>query len=115
MALTGSDIWLATALAQVVWLGMVLVRRMDWVNASPMAFRSAVSFVHAARSTLLMIVGATKAARMAMTASTTMVSINVQPARSRSEAVRVLPASCRHNEAMRDRTICRQDAGSTLT
>jgi len=28
-ALTGTDIWLATALAQVVWLGMVLVRIMD--------------------------------------------------------------------------------------
>ena len=26
----------------------------------------------------------------------------------------VLPASCRHNETMRDRTICRQGAGSTL-
>jgi len=26
----------------------------------------------------------------------------------------VLPASYRHNETIRDRTICRQDAGSTL-
>jgi hypothetical protein len=26
----------------------------------------------------------------------------------------VLPASCRHNGTIRDRTICRQDAGSTL-
>src|SRR6266568_2959986 len=26
----------------------------------------------------------------------------------------VLPAPCRHNETIRDRTICRQDAGSTL-
>ena len=31
------------------------------------------------------------------------------------EAVRVLPASCRHSDAMRGRTICRQDAGSTLS
>src|SRR5438552_13627631 len=88
MALTGSDIWLATAFVQVVWLGMVLVRRIDCVKASPMAFKSAVSFVHAARSTLLMIVGATKAARMAMTASTAMVSINVQPRRSRKSEIR---------------------------
>ena len=26
----------------------------------------------------------------------------------------VLPASCRQNQTMRDRTICRRDAGSTL-
>src|SRR6266705_6337298 len=89
MALTGSDIWLATALAQVVWLGMVLVRRMDWVNASPMPFRSAVSFVHAARSTRLMIVGAIVAASTAITAITAMLSISVQPARRRKSECRM--------------------------
>src|SRR5256885_13274494 len=89
MALAGSDISLATAFVQVVWLGMVLVRRMDCVKASPMAFKSAVSLTHAARSTLLMIVGATKAARMAMTASTTMDSINVQPFRSRKSEFQI--------------------------
>src|SRR5213080_2828278 len=88
MALTGSDIWLATALAQVVWLGMVLVRRTDRVNASPMAFRSAVSFVHAARSTRLITRGTSTATRIAMTASTAIVSINVQPFRRRKSEIR---------------------------
>src|SRR5919108_4409060 len=80
MALTGSDIWLATALAQPLWFGMVLLRIMDWVKASAMAFRSAVSFVHAARSTRLMAEGTSTAARIAMIASTATVSIKVQPA-----------------------------------
>src|SRR5207237_9990913 len=42
----------------------------------------AVSLVHAARSTLRMMVGTTAAARMAMTDSTAIISITVQPADS---------------------------------
>src|SRR5438309_1048190 len=80
MALTGSDIWLATALAQFVALGMVLVRRMDWVKESAMLFRLAVSAVHAARSILRMTDGAITATRIAITASTAMNSIKVKPA-----------------------------------
>src|SRR2546425_5478624 len=34
--------------------------------------------------------------------------------RGPAPAHKVLPASCRHNETIRDRRICRQDAGSTL-
>jgi len=41
-------------------------------------------------------------------------SATVPVARSASYLFSVLPASCRHNETIRDRTICRQDAGSTL-
>src|SRR5947208_2760612 len=79
MALRGSDAWLvAINAAHPPASGMVLVRRIDWVKESAMLFRLAVSFVHAARSTRRMIVGAITAARMAMTASTAVISINVK-------------------------------------
>src|SRR6266566_664050 len=61
---------------------MVLVRIMDWVKESAMLFRLAVSAVHAARSTRRMTDGATTATRIEMTASTPMISINVQPAQA---------------------------------
>src|SRR5262245_36916730 len=89
MALSGSEIGLATVVAQLVNVGMDVVRRMDWVRASPMVLMSAFSRVQAARSTRLMIVGATKAARMAMTAITTVVSIKVQPRRARRSEFRI--------------------------
>ena len=48
-----------------------------------MEFRSAVSFVQAARSTLRMTEGAITAARMAMTPNTPIISIKVNPQCSR--------------------------------
>src|SRR6266513_374941 len=75
-ALTGSDAWLATASAQSVKVGTYLVRGMDWVRASAIEFRSALSFVHAARLIRRMMAGTSTAARMAMTASTPIISIS---------------------------------------
>src|SRR5436309_14696218 len=54
-----------------------------------MAFRSAVSFVHAARSTLLIMGGATTATRIPKMASTPTVSINVQPFRNPESGIRI--------------------------
>src|SRR3989442_2679774 len=90
MELTGNEAWLvAMNVAHPLSFGIFLVRRIDWVKASAMVFRSAVSLVHAARSTRLMIVGAIMAARMAMTAITAMLSIKVQPFRSRKSEFRI--------------------------
>src|SRR5882724_10184231 len=78
MALTGTDIWLAIALAQVFVFGTVLVRMMDCVKASAMLFKFAVSCVQAARSIRLMKGGTSTATRIAMIANTAMVSIKLK-------------------------------------
>src|SRR5438552_16675160 len=89
MALTGSDICAAIAVAMLV-PGTILVRTMDCMSESAIEFRSAVSLVHAPRSTLRITDGAVTAARIAMTASTAMISIKVNAA---PDARTFLPAA----------------------
>src|SRR5437773_2612183 len=90
MALTGSDIWLATAGVQLVSLGMVLLRRIYCVYESAMALKSAVSFVRAAWSIRLITLGTNTAARIAMTARTPILSINVNAPAVETRVVLIL-------------------------